>query len=116
MNCKNCKDKLRVTHTYSTGGGRIRRLVCQGCKMIYVSQEVFNEAVRGNGAFAMAQKLRGEDAGPEVPGLGAEGEAGEDIDRVDLTPVPRPKKRARRRKLRVGALKGKGRIKGRVEK
>jgi len=58
MNCRECKAKLKVTHTYQMPGGRTRRSVCLGCGMVYVSQEVFHEAVQGEGAYALAEKLK----------------------------------------------------------
>jgi hypothetical protein len=71
MKCKTCGGSLKISHTYQAGDhARTKRGVCKSCGRAFTITEVIQcEATdHGNGAYAMAQKLKkaGQESEEEV--------------------------------------------------
>ena len=60
MNCPNCKEKLKVSHTYRTPAATTQRSECPGCLLVTtnVILMVNVNPDEGEGARALAAKLR----------------------------------------------------------
>ena len=67
MRCESCGGRLLVTHTYVASNlCKTSRLTCEGCHLIYTKiAHVERCNGRGEGAYAVAQKLRRKTDGQE---------------------------------------------------
>ena len=68
--CKYCQNRLKTTHTYRTPGGKVQNRVCDtdegGCGATYTATIIVSlseNTKRGEGAYAVAKKLRSHNKG-----------------------------------------------------
>lgn len=67
--CPKCKNKMRVTHTYSIGEkGRTQRLYCEKCHTVAtaVALVVNIDPEYGQGAAKLAKKIRESNKKPVI--------------------------------------------------
>ena len=72
MRCPTCSSRLRVSHVFNAGDtATTRTAVCPGCKASWTTVEVVVARVeaKGQGAHALAQKIRAEGLGGALPKL-----------------------------------------------
>ena len=64
MKCPKCDRPLRVTHTYGAGGSaKVHRAVCECGAVAVIVSEIFDvDPTHGNGAAAVAAKIKAEAA------------------------------------------------------
>lgn len=67
MKCPNCNQEMHTTHAYAAGDISVSRLACEGCNTVVTAQTMV-QAInvnpgRGQGAYALAKKLRENAAG-----------------------------------------------------
>ena len=72
MNCK-CGARVKITNSYTTGAGRTARGECQSraCGKVYTLVTIFvcEATEEGQGAYALAKRLRRRRKPPTLEGL-----------------------------------------------
>lgn len=73
MHCAACEKqgvraRVRVTNTYAVPGGQTQRAECPACNrvLVYVTLSLGSAEEHGQGAYALAQRLRAADEPPRV--------------------------------------------------
>lgn len=68
MICKHCKTEIKVTNTYTLDAAKTQRAECPKCHCVYtcITLIVCEALEQGQGAKALAERLKRTDEQPEV--------------------------------------------------
>lgn len=68
MSCPKCGGRARVTHSFEAPGGKTQRAECESCLRVltFLTVCVGEAEERGQGAYALAKRLRLNGEAPRV--------------------------------------------------